>query len=275
MNAVIAVSRAMRARVLPAELCDRDLLVLLAYAEHADPGGKAWPSGETVAAMVRVSRSSVTRSIRALVAAGLLVPGKRRRNDSTVYTLNLSKLGNGQPDDRRSDDVQPDDRQSDSDDRQSDALSSHDPPTLSEGEKPHDRQRDHRGKVTPPRKRQRDPDKPPAHPKHRELFDFWLNLAEQRYAERPATGGKLGGRIGLSISKLLEAYNGDAAKVRAAVERCSQDRRKPSIHQVANDPNAWGPIGLVRPEATAQKPPKPKLRPFDPDRDLPKLGVGT
>ena len=252
MNAVIAVSRAMRAGVLPAELCDRDLLVLLAYAEHAGPSGEAWPSGETVAAMVRVSRSSVTRSIRALVAAGLLVPGKRRRNDSTVYTLNLSKLGDGQPDDRLSDDVQSDDRQSDSDDRQSDALSSQDPPTL---------KREPRG--------QRGPKPTPSKPKRLPKTDLpddpgiaeWLKRWEVPQLDDPAMGRR--------VSQWLNHHRAHGNQF--------SNWRSAWLKWLGFESKFSGGSGLrAVPTPAATKPPKKELPRFDPDRDLDlKLGVGT
>lgn len=242
MSYVIHCTRAMRAGILPAALCDRDLLVLLAYAEYASPDGRAWPANETIAAMIRLSRASVTRSIRALVTAGVLVRVTGRRHDTTIYRLAIPAIEGAHVDDPQPDDPQPDDPQQEPDDRQPEPLSSHDPPTPSGGPCVQDAQSEHPRK---PKRRPRDPDKPPPHPRHRELLDRWLTLAEHGYGSRPATGGHNGGRIAASISKLLEAYGGDADKVLASMERSVQDRRQPTIHAIANDPDGYKPLATV------------------------------
>jgi hypothetical protein len=55
-----------------------DLLVLVAIARHANPdGGGAYPSIDTIAAMVKVSRSTVIRALDRLEAAGELLVHKR------------------------------------------------------------------------------------------------------------------------------------------------------------------------------------------------------
>lgn len=69
-------------------------LVLVALADHADPDGRrAWPSVVTLARMTGIPGRSVTRALRALEAAALIVCVERSSGRlPNVYELKLAEL---------------------------------------------------------------------------------------------------------------------------------------------------------------------------------------
>jgi hypothetical protein len=68
-----------------------DILVYLALAKHADPGGTCWPSMATIAKVARVCRSKVFETIKHLEARGYLKRSARFRPDGGV-TSNVYRL---------------------------------------------------------------------------------------------------------------------------------------------------------------------------------------
>lgn len=89
------------------------------------------------------------------------------------------------------------------------------------------------------------PAKPP-HPRHREVFQRWLELHEAHYGAPPATGGSEGGRLAKSVSVLLEKFSGDADRVLACLERSVLDRRQPTLHAIALNPEGFRPLAPAK-----------------------------
>ena len=62
---------------------------------HVDEYGKAWPSLGVIASKSGLSKSSVQRALRELIAAGLVTAEERRRKDggqaSNAYTITSAK----------------------------------------------------------------------------------------------------------------------------------------------------------------------------------------
>ncbi len=263
MSAVIAVSRAMRAKMLK-HLSAYELAVLMVLAEHVGDDGLAWPSLPTIGELSGQSIQQARRSIRALIACGIVTEAEPATpTRSTRYRLNLP-TGPG-PIQQESptqqiplptiqqvpptQQVGPIQQVPRGIQQEPDPL--RDPLNLSEGETPRAS-----SKPTKSRKRQRDPNKPPPHPQFQELCKFWLDLAAQRYGERPLTDGIQFGLIGQAINRLLATCAGDADRMKAVLDRSSKDNRKPCIEDIAKWPNKYSPFGFVgtASQAAASKP---------------------
>lgn len=79
------------------DLPQRDLIVLLALADHADHfGGNAYPSLGLIAWKVGVSERTVQRSVSKLVKMGVL-ESQPRPGKTTVYQLQLDRCPRKQP----------------------------------------------------------------------------------------------------------------------------------------------------------------------------------
>ena len=276
-STVILVSKVIRAKLLT-HLTAYQLAALMVLAEHVGTNGLSWPSLATVAELSGQSIQQARRSIRALVACGIVTEAEPATpTRSTRYRLTLPALpakpgttqqvGPSYPTDSTppiqqvpaTQQVGPIQQVPRGIQQKPDPL--RDPLNLSEGETPRANR-----KPTKSRKAQRAPDKPGPHPQFRELCDHWLNLAAQRYGERPLIGGNQFGLMGQAINKLLDASDGDAEKVKAVLDRSSKDGRKPDIHEIARFPDRYKPFGLVRPEAMPAAPkPRTVAPPLNPE----------
>jgi hypothetical protein len=82
-------------RQLPAiwqlkDLLPTDKLVLLALAQHGDTAGRnAYPAQSTLAGYCNVTARTVRRSLRNLIAKGIITPSGKGRIGTIRYTINL------------------------------------------------------------------------------------------------------------------------------------------------------------------------------------------
>ncbi len=73
------------------ELSHRAKVVYMYLKDRSDAEGHCWPSIKTIAADLRLSRSTVKRALDDLCKAGLLAKDKRWRENGS-YTSNLYTL---------------------------------------------------------------------------------------------------------------------------------------------------------------------------------------
>jgi len=71
-------------------------VVLMHLGSCANPAGEAWPSLETMAVELGLSRRSVRRAVDSLVVHGFM-ERQRRPNQSTTYRLNRYALEEADP----------------------------------------------------------------------------------------------------------------------------------------------------------------------------------
>lgn len=78
--------------IYQSELNHRARAVYMYLSDRSDAQGQCWPAIQTIAAELRLSRSTVKRALDDLCRVGLIVKAPRWRENGS-YTSNLYTLG--------------------------------------------------------------------------------------------------------------------------------------------------------------------------------------
>jgi DNA-binding GntR family transcriptional regulator len=77
--------------IYTSDLGHRARSVYMYLRDHADKEGRCWPGIQTIAAELRLSRSTVKRALSELCREGLIVKAPRWRENGS-YTSNLYQI---------------------------------------------------------------------------------------------------------------------------------------------------------------------------------------